>query len=545
MATKINNLDSAMDFDLTQDPANSAGTTAGSDVQSTAPDESDTTASTTVAVQPHATNMNETSFMPKPPKPSNGSLSKPRKNSAPKHRRRSTDSNNIAKSGDKVKSAKTSQVNGTLHEKSVRPRHNKSLSGRGIPEMPLKPGFFENVTKPSAQPISPTSPSALAHVEPFGEIRSKDDTNCGHIRTNNFQQTGNLDKALPDISSHSLENILPQALSQLDVDLVDFICDIYEEDGTAQSVIVSASDATHPYPRPMNQGKPLQRRSMSRTTRSRKQWHRFNDQTLFNVLMDPQVVVESFTHDRKLYDSQTLWYCFHRLSRVACNLVFHSLWLAAGRLFVVPQVSRSHSSIKDNDSRLRKHKGSLSDVDAGYLMSICMHALVAAAPAVQDSRTLYEMSRVRSNGLTLAGRSAMARQSSSRCLDYDDAFSNDLAIRLARRLFCAITARRHFSNKMDTAGPLNEIENNKVDILQPLVDQLDFLSTGSATILEFPQSERLLHETRVPTVLLDWARTILLNEWDGRADFTMDGPFGGALSFIETLRMCMLRLANQ
>ncbi|KAG5802726.1 hypothetical protein H9Q74_012652 [Fusarium xylarioides] len=535
MVTKINDLDSAMDFDLAQDPASSARTTAGSDIQSTAPDESDTTASTTVAVQPHATDMNETSFMPKPPKPSNGSLSKPRKNSTPKHRRRSTDSNNTAKSGDKVKSTKVSQVNGTLHEKSVRPRHNKSLSGRGIPEMSLKPGFFENVTKPSAQPLSPTSPSTLAHVEPFGEIRSKDDANCGHPRINNSERTRNFDIALPDISSHSLENILPQALSQLDVNLVDFICDIYEEDGTARSVIVSASDATHPYPRPVNQRKPLQRRSMSRTTRSRKQWQRFNDQTLFHVLMDPQVVVQSFTHDRKLYDSQTLWYCFHRLSRVACNLVFHSLWLAAGRLFVPPQDSRSHNSIKDNGSRLRKHKGSLSDVDAGYLMSICMHALVAAAPAVQDSRTLYEMSRVRSNGLTLAGRSAMARQSLSRCLDYDDAFSNDLAIRLARRLFCAITARRHFSNKMDTAGPLNETENNQVDILQPLVDQLDFLSTGSATILEFPQSERLLHETRVPTVLLDWARTILLNEWDGRADFTMDGPFGGALSFIETL----------
>ncbi|EXL59569.1 hypothetical protein FOCG_02757 [Fusarium oxysporum f. sp. radicis-lycopersici 26381] len=506
MAAKISNLDSVVDFDFPQDPASSARTTACSDIQSTAPDESDATDSTTVAVQPHATDMNETSFMPKPAKPSNGSLSKPRKNAVPKHKRRSTDSNNTSKSGDNVKATKASQVNGTLHEKSVRPRHNKSLSGRGIPEMSLKPGFFENVTKPSAQPLSPTSPSTLLQVEPFGEIRSKDDTNCGHPRINNSQRTRNIDTALPDISSHSLENILPQALSQLDVNLIDFICDIYEEDGTAQSVIVSASD-----------------------------WLRFNDQTLFNVLMDPQVIVQSFTHDRKLYDSQTLWYCFHRLSRVACNLVFHSLWLAAGRLFVPPQDSMSHNSIKNNDSRLQKHKGSLSDIDAGYLMSICMHALVAAAPAVQDSRTLYEMSRVRSNGLTLAGRSAMARQSSSRCLDYDDAFSNDLAIRLARRLFCAITARRYFSNKMDNAGPLNETENNKVDILQSLVDQLDFLSTGSATILEFPQSERLLHETRVPTILLDWARTILLNEWDGRADFDMDGPFGGALSFIETL----------
>jgi hypothetical protein len=537
MAEKISNLDPVVDFDPPQDPISSTRTTAGSDIQSTVPDESDTTDSKTLAVQPHATDMNETSFMPKPARTSNGSVSKPRKNAAPKHRRRSTDSNNTAISGDNIKSTKSSQVNGTLHEKSVRPRHNKNLSGRGIPEMPLKPGFFENVTKPLAQPLSPTSPSTVPQVEPFGENRSKDDTNCGHPRIDNSQRTRNLDTAPPDISYHNLENILPQALAQLDVSLVDFICDIYEEDGTAESVIISTSDASHPYPRPVEERKPLRRRSMSRTARSKNQWLRFNNQTLFNVLMDPQVIVQSFTHDRKLYDSQTLWYCFHRLSRVACNLVFHSLWLAAGRLFVPPQDSKSHNAIKGNESRLQKHKRPLSDLDAGYLMSICMHALVAATPAVQDSRTLYEMSRVRSNGLTLAGGSAVARQSSSRCLDYDDAFSNDLAIRLARRLFCAITARRHFSKNMDSAGPLDETENNKVDILQPLVDQLDFLSTGSATILEFPQSERLLHETRVPTVLLDWARTILLNEWDGRADFAMDGPFGGALSFIETLRM--------
>ncbi|KAJ4138942.1 hypothetical protein NW765_002838 [Fusarium oxysporum] len=68
MAAKISNLDSVVDFDFPQDPASSARTTACSDIQSTAPDESDATDSTTVAVQPHATDMNETSFMPKPAK---------------------------------------------------------------------------------------------------------------------------------------------------------------------------------------------------------------------------------------------------------------------------------------------------------------------------------------------------------------------------------------------------------------------------------------------------------------------------------------------
>lgn len=251
--------------------------------------------------------------------------------------------------------------------------------------------------------------------------------------------------------------------------------------------------------------------------------------------MDPKAVVQSFTSDNKLYDSQTLWYCLYRMNRVASSLVLHSLWLAAGRLFVPSQDIQVDRLAGVRGKKVQRGAKGLSNVDAGYLMSICMHALVAAAPVVPDSRTLYEMSRIRSNGLTLASGTAVARQPSSRCLGYDDVFSNDLAVRLARRLFCAITARRCFAD-MTCSTASSNIKTPDPDILQPLVSQLDFLSTGSASVLEFAHSERLLHETRVPTVLLDWARTIILSEWNGKPDFAMDGPFGGALSFIETMR---------
>lgn len=403
--------------------------------------------------------------------------------------------------------------------------------------MPLKPGFFENVTKTPAQLRQSISPLPVSPGELSSEAERDNHLGNGHIKNDRaIQETGSSEAHADEVSS--LDSILPQALLRLDVNLIDFICDVYEEDGTSEAVFHSTYEKNNPYPKPSGKRKPLCRRSMLRTARSRKQWLRFNEQTLFNVLADPLAVVQSFTHEQELYDSQTLWYCFHRLSRVASSLVFHSLWLAAGRLFVPPPDLKSNmSSQGDNGSKPQRHTKSLSDRDAGFLVSICMHALVAAAPAVPDSRTLYEMSRVRSNGLTLAGGSTIARQSSSRCLDYDDAFSNDLTIRLARRLFCAVTTRRHFANHAQSRNCLDDLTNIQNDVLQPLVDQLDFLSTGSASILEFPHPERLLHETRVPTVLLDWARAVLLNEWDGRADFAMDGPFGGALSFIETLRM--------
>ncbi|KAM0545165.1 hypothetical protein ACHAPJ_011512 [Fusarium lateritium] len=465
-------------------------------------------------------------------------VERPRNHANPKSRKRSTDTNHLVGGKDESKTAKVSQVNGLLRDKSSRAKSSKNTSGRGIPEVPLKPGFFENVSKPSAQPLLPATLSPISPGEAFDEPKPKPDIrNRHHKDDTRAQESGNSGEVPLADPCYSLSSALPQGLPQLDVDLVDFICNVYEEDGTSESTFAAAFEINHSYPKPVGRRKALNRRSVPSTPGSRTQWKRFNEQTLFNVLMDPQTVVQSFSHDQKLYDSQTLWYCFHRLSRVASNLVFHSLWLAAGRLFVPPQDLNTNSTAKRSESKPQKRINQLSNIDAGYLMSICMHALVAAAPIVPDSRTLYEMSRIRSNGLTLAGGSAIARQPPSRCLDYDDAFSNDLAVRLARRLFCAITARRYFADKTRAANSSDESGNIESDVLQPLVEQLDFLSTGSASMLEFPQSERLLHETRVPTVLLDWARTIILNEWDGRADFAMDGPFGGALSFVETLRM--------
>ncbi|CAJ0549206.1 Ff.00g028190.m01.CDS01 [Fusarium sp. VM40] len=540
MSEKISDLEvarlstSAVESKASQKPT-LTDTSTGSNIDDASPSESNATRSTNSNYQPHKPELNDHYCKAKPSGARNGPSPKPRNSAMPKARKGSAEPQNIAKSEEGNKAVKVSQVHNSLRDKSLRPKSSKNSPGRGIPEVPLKPGFFENVTKTPAQLRQSISPLPVSPGELSSEGERDNHLGNGHIKNDRaLQETRSSEAQADEVSS--LDSILPQALLRLDVNLIDFICDVYEEDGTSEAVFHSTYEKNNPYPKPSGKRKPLCRRSMLRTARSRKQWLRFNEQTLFNVLADPLAVVQSFTHEQELYDSQTLWYCFHRLSRVASSLVFHSLWLAAGRLFVPPPDLKSNiSSQGDSGSKPQKHTKSLSDRDAGFLVSICMHALVAAAPAVPDSRTLYEMSRVRSNGLTLAGGSTIARQSSSRCLDYDDAFSNDLTIRLARRLFCAVTTRRLFANHAQSRDCLDDLTNIQNDVLQPLVDQLDFLSTGSASILDFPHPERLLHETRVPTVLLDWARAVLLNEWDGRADFAMDGPFGGALSFIETL----------
>ncbi|KAI5459294.1 HECT-domain-containing protein [Mariannaea sp. PMI_226] len=417
-----------------------------------------------------------------------------------------------------------------FHEKPVRPKTNSTVSGRGIPEVPTKPAFFENVPHPNPRLLQEVKSIQVS----LDEYSPKDTSEDAPVMQPQPKPTSTEQpqKDKTEIPDSWLNNASPQALSRLDVEIIDFMCNVLQEDGTSENEFALASQLSDTIPKPLNPSKPLARIRSKRAKSSKKKWRDFSEQTIFNVLSSPHAIIESFTRDGKLYDSQTLWYCLHRLSRVMPSLVFHSLWVAAGSLFIPPASMRSQASTKESKFAQRSQTR-LSEVEAGHLMSICMHALVAAAPIIPDSRALYELSRIRSIGLTLATGSAVARQPAPRCLEYDDTFTNALAVRLARRLFCAIPIRRYFV-EMDNRGKNAGVSSN-ADILRLLVNQLDILSAGSARILEFPQSEYLLHETRVPTVLLDWARTVILDEWNGQPDFSLDGPFGGALSFIETM----------
>ncbi|PFH61374.1 hypothetical protein XA68_17552 [Ophiocordyceps unilateralis] len=397
-----------------------------------------------------------------------------------------------------------------------------SVIARGVPELQLKqPAFFDHVPCPTPLSVEEVKEADLGSSDQ-GDLDDDSTTDSvpslveGRLKT---LVKADMQEAVPEHEALQVDCPLPQSLRRLDVELVDFVCDTLQEDNTLERSAFGPVHSVETLPVPQN--KP-----------SRAQWKAFHEQTIFDVLSNPRSLVQSFTRDGKLYDSQTLWYCMLRMTRAAPNLVLHSLWLAASSLFAPPD------SLKDVRVQSRRmfdgSAGSLSDFEASCVLSVCLHTLVAAVPCVSDSKTLHDMSRVRSHGLVLATGGVGARQPPSMCLEYDDVFSNELALRLARRLFCAITARKCFAEIVDCESSKAGRLEVDIDVLRPLLSQLHLMSTDSR-ILEFTPAERLLHETRVPTLLLDWARTILLKEWDGRPEFSCDGPFFGALSLMATL----------
>lgn len=345
------------------------------------------------------------------------------------------------------------------------------------------------------------------------------------------------------------KNVLPQSLSLLSIESINFLCDIMQDDGMSEkhllrpeSIEGSSKRIRDAPPFPFSRNSTSLRPSFP--SRITNQWKVFIEQSFFDVLGKPDSLLKSFSDEEaKLLDSQTIWYLMLRLTRVSPSLVFDSLWSVTGTLFRPPkQLEDVYEWAKDHRSYSRK---ALSNNDAAWVVSICLHALVAAAPFVSDARQMGNMSRIRSYGLAMLGRESSSLEPVDLCLAYEDAFTNEPAFRLARRLFAAIPTRRRFTELLDLQKGTRNGDALESDVLEIVLESLKFLDLGSTPILYFTDDERDLHEKRVPTLIIDWARAVMLQEWEGSAEVPNDGPFGGALAMMTAICKSSHRLVKE
>jgi hypothetical protein len=428
-----------------------------------------------------------------------------------------------------VNGLKSPRLQGFQAEKNGRPAKNTASTLSRPPPQAISADYLarsrvqESSPTPPEDMCNPISRDTSESMDPRGAAVSDSD----HQSTPSETSGSDFSMAAADGDDElTYDSFLPQAISRLNVDVVDFVCDVLQDDGTREQHVLEPAEV----PKSLGASTAKRDGKLKRRHRSKrlsypmdlkKEWKLFIEQSLFYTLSDPRALIHSFTHKGELIDSQALWYCMLRMTRVAPTLVYHCLWLSAAHLFAPP---KSVQSLRSPTARLfPKQEISLSNAEAGRLMSICLHALIAAAPVVFEKTQLTEMSRLRSQGLSLA---ASGSQPAELCLQYDDAFSHELVMRLARRLLSAITARRCFDDMLSQETPLGDAAEEP-DVLAPLFTQLDALSVSN---------EEGLHETRMSTLLLDWARAVMFHEWDGSPEVPGDGPFGGALALTDAIR---------
>ncbi|KAL9944056.1 hypothetical protein ACHAQF_005178 [Verticillium nonalfalfae] len=350
------------------------------------------------------------------------------------------------------------RLNGSVIDKVQRPPKAAAAKTRAIPDIPATPSFFDNVPPRQNDVTLTEEPKSMTRSEVCGVEMVAE--NKPVKRSSIVLPSQTEDK--PDISplKHNAadsgefaipEGILPQSLTTLNIDLVDLISDILQDDGTAESHLLEPATVTRSILEVADQVQIPRRLKGSYKTypkHLKKQWKQFIEQSLFNILSDPEKLIASFVRDGELLDS-------------------HSLW-------------------------------------------------------------------IRSNGLTLAGSGAIAKQPAWLCLQYEDAFSDDLVLRLAKRLFSAISARQYAAEMTGNKEGLASTRTDK-SALQPLLAQLDLLSINTTPSLEFTAAERAVHEARASTLLLDWAKTVMLREWNGEPEISCNSSFGGAVALIAAM----------
>jgi HECT-domain (ubiquitin-transferase) len=343
-------------------------------------------------------------------------------------------------------------------------------------------------------------------------------------------------------TSVPVTNPIPQSLSALSIEVIDTISSIMSDIDVQNLDSLSIKS---PYPRPcLRRGKDGTVSGLSSNEPityklepdTKSQWKGFIEQSLFYVLSCPTTLLKSFSEGGSLFDTQTLWYCMMRLVAVAPLLVFDSLWIAAADLYVPPrQLWSIYNSAKDPRIEQGKTNLNYTTSEAARLMSICLYAIIAAVPYSSNANELYDISRVRSYGLSTPTSQPCSSEISEMCLLHDDIFSNELALRLARRVFAAIPARRQFQEAMTHNILGYRAFSTPADILDDVLAPLDFLHTEVPPILDFSTEDRKLHEKRVPILLIDWARAVIFQEWSGRPEVPADGCLGGALATLSAL----------
>lgn len=333
----------------------------------------------------------------------------------------------------------------------------------------------------------------------------------------------------------SRELTLPKSLPSMSIELFEFLCDIMVFEG------ISERHLFHPHaiqerPRKTHNSLCRQHQLGFRTTQemiqNKKEWQSFVEQAFFDVLSKPDSLIKTFSDDNAvLFDTQTIWYLMLRITRVAPSLVLDSLWNVAGTLFrPLEKLEEVYDWMKESENQKSLAYQSVSNHDAAQVINICLHALVAIAPMVTDARQLANLSRIRSYGLAMLGRESVFLEPLALCLQYEDAFTNELAVRLARRIFSVIPIRRRFTELLELQKDIPRDDKREPDVLEIVLGTLKYLDSGAPPTISFTDQERDMHEKRVPTLLLDWARTIMLQDWQGSAEVPSDGPFGGALA---------------
>jgi hypothetical protein len=216
-------------------------------------------------------------------------------------------------------------------------------------------------------------------------------------------------------------------------------------------------------------------------------------------------------------------------------LIFNCLWHSLGALFTPPpEIAFAKSPrLKPQKSSKEPEAKYLDDADAAHMILVAIFALVGSVEMTKW-HTMTEVRNLRAWGRTLAN----SKQSGPPD-DYTDPWlrlSDDLeyepAVRLASRLVRAIAARRSFWLISKAArGPGSYPYEDKFPLMESIM---------GALVSEEKKTRRISGRTSLTFVFVEWIRTVMLKNWDGKPEVKRWDHFGAALEILSDLCMSLV-----
>jgi hypothetical protein len=205
------------------------------------------------------------------------------------------------------------------------------------------------------------------------------------------------------------------------------------------------------------------------------------------------------------------------------SLVFDALWVALESLFTPPPKFAGSSEFQVPHSTKSVHNQTgnyLTDGEAAHLVIICVHALASSLPLPlsKDSRTLWI--DIRSSRSLDDLYPDLLKGTTVARLEIIDALEYEPGLRLAKRLVRGIGARLFFERELagdhdKKSGPC--FLNTFFDIVKTYL--LRIQKQGLST----PPGDMATEEYHYPGLttrdfFLDWLKSVILKNWDGRAE---------------------------
>ncbi|KAK2734057.1 hypothetical protein FQN55_002925 [Onygenales sp. PD_40] len=312
-------------------------------------------------------------------------------------------------------------------------------------------------------------------------------------------------------------------------------------------------------------------------THRQRQAFPFVAQSIFYVLSSPDQLLQSFRGSQPpsngnesdstvFLDTEQLEGSFRTLYQLCpWETTLHSLWVSLERLFVPPkelslpgpQAKRVRTSASGHIPKRGlpspcigdSSQEHISDVDAAYISVITLLALASSIPQI-DPKTWQAVRQARSAGTVLPDSEMRKHSKSTRRLlvDVADKFEHDLALRLVNRLARVVSARVAY----------HEISKTRLGSIQDL-DQKEtpnFIDLVLRTFRDCPKRYRRTSQTTPASffddrpvnsnmIAVEWLRSFLLKEWDGKPEMAKSSAAGGALQLLASMYKERLRLGLQ